>query len=81
MDDLEQLTYDVKRLRLQPGDAIVVKVNRMISKADAERVRHLVTEVLGNDLLYPVVVIDDGADLLVLDHVTAAGMSVEKSTD
>lgn len=56
----------LRTLNLQPGDRLVVQVNRPLSHDMVEHVRRHFTEALGPDLAQRIIVLDSGLDLAVL---------------
>jgi len=54
---------DVRRLRLQPGDTLVVKLAGGHTAEVLARTEQLLRKIVGDT---PIIVLDDGADLSVL---------------
>lgn len=62
--DREEFEYRVGRLRIAPGDALVVKVDQMITMEIAERLRRYAAAVVPDGT--KVLIIDQGVDLTIL---------------
>lgn len=65
MSDLPEIT-EVQRLRLEPGDALVVRLEREPDMDEAARIKARVRATLGRDTV-PVLVLGPGASLEVVD--------------
>lgn len=62
--DREEFEYRVGRLTIAPGDALVVKVDRMITTKIAERLRKYAGAVVPEGT--KILIIDQGIDLTIL---------------
>jgi hypothetical protein len=68
MSELPEIT-EVQRLRLEPGDALVIRLEREPSMAEADAIKERIRVVLGRDDL-PVLVFGPGASIEVTASYT-----------
>ena len=63
--DYTELFTDVNRLRLLPGDVVVIKYPGRRTRQDAERIWNAMNEMFPNN---KVLILEDGADIGVLSE-------------
>lgn len=70
----DPLEYQIARLELGPGDVLVFKASKALTREGADRVTRAVRSILGDH--QKVMILDDGHDLAVL---TAAELQARMS--
>jgi len=64
--DVKAVTVEIAKLKLAPGDVLVIKERHRLSMAECEQLQLIVKSVVPAEI--PVIVLDNTVDLEVLSH-------------
>ena len=81
MTEMPAEVTDVQRLRLRPGDTLVIRVGTRVSQQDADRIIAKVRAKLGLDESTPILVLPEGGSVEVIGTTDTDERLISRAVD